>query len=459
MKTAILNANIVIPQKEEILNDSSMVIENGLISRIDKGTKYRYDYSMNIVIDAKGGYLIPGIINSHSHGFTLGPLLPTALDPLPFEQIIQNLNRHLLQGTTTLLSADGFSTMQEVETINKLHPMKIKASTSHTPLNIKAAEIAQGFGLNDFHKQLDVKQMIDSGAISIGEIGCGYTLGGGGVSYYSIPTAIEKITGKRITTQQAEKLKISVLGRYMDPSDTDKEKVKIALEEAGLAELLTIEEAIDTMMKVVYAPVEIARDGVREAAELALKYDIPLSVHNSAPSKEVILEVAKRLGNRLVAGHSNHTSFTEKEKVEFAKELKKYGTIIDISTGDYYGARQLINEDMAESTMKMIEEGIGDVISTDFMGGHWDSILRIIEEVVSRGHISLPKAVAMASSNVVKAVPNIAPNGGMIEVGKIADLVIIEKEKISKVNHVLINGIPVVENGKIKFPNPNWFLS
>ena len=59
----------------------------------------------------------------------------------------------------------------------------------------------------------------------------------------------------------------------------------------------------------------------------------------------------------------------------------------------------------------------------------------------------------------VQLLSYIAPNGGIIEVGKIADLVIIEKEKISKVNHVLINGIPVVENGKIKFPNPNWFLS
>ena len=33
----------------------------------------------------------------------------------------------------------------------------------------------------------------------------------------------------------------------------------------------------------------------------------------------------------------------------------------------------------------------------------------------------------------------------------------VEKEKISKVNHVLINGIPVVENGKIIAESQNNF--
>jgi hypothetical protein len=54
------------------------------------------------------------------------------------------------------------------------------------------------------------------------------------VSYYFIPTAIEEKAGKKIIIQQTEKLKRSVFGRYMEASYyTDKEKVKITLNETG----------------------------------------------------------------------------------------------------------------------------------------------------------------------------------------------------------------------------------
>ncbi|MDH5363934.1 MAG: amidohydrolase family protein [Dehalococcoidia bacterium] len=454
MRIVINNTNIVIPDKELVLKNSSLVIDNGVISRIDEGVRYRYDYGANVVIDAEEGYLIPGLINHHSHGFTLGPLFPSGGVPLTFEFIFRDLNRHLLQGTTTLLNLDGFATIEEVEIINKLHPIKIKTATSHTPLNIKAAEIADGAGLTQLHKNLTVEEMLDRGAIAIGEVGAGSTLGGGAAIYLILPRAIEEKIGKRITPAQSGKLIKAVLGRHIDPSLTDKEKVQDALEEAGLKDLLTADDAIDLVMKTIYAPVEIARDGIREAADLALKYDVSLIVHNATASKDAVLEAAKRLGPKLVAGHSNHPSFEKEEMIQVMKELRKYGAIIDVWCGDYFGARQLFSTDSIDATLKVLEEGLGDVLSTDFAGGNWDPILRIIEKAVEEKVISLPKAIAMVSYNVVKAIPKLAPNCGTIAVGKTADLTILDVNKLSKVKYVFIDGVPVVINGQIKVPKP-----
>lgn len=454
MRTVINNANIVIPDKELVLKDSSLVVDNGVISRIDEGVKYRYDYSANVVIDAEEGYLIPGLINNHSHGFTLGPLFPSGGTPLTFEFIFRDLNRHLFQGTTTLLNLDGFATIEEVEIINKLHPIKIKTATSHTPLNVKAAEIADGAGLTQLHKNLTVKEMLDRGAVAIGEIGAGSTLGGGAAAYLILPRAIEEKTGKRITRAQSGELIKAVLGRHIDPSLTDKEKVRSAIEEAGLKDLLTTDETIDLVMKTIYASVVVARDGIREAAGLALEYDVPLIVHNAAASKDVVLEVAKRLGPKLVTGHSNHSSFEKEEMIQVMKELKKYGAIIDILCGDYFGARQTFSADNIDATLEVLNEGLGDVMSTDFMGGNWDPMLRIIEKAVEEKVISLPKAIAMVSYNVVRAIPKLAPNCGMIAVGKTADLAILDANKLSKVKYVFIDGVPVVINGQIKVPKP-----
>jgi cytosine/adenosine deaminase-related metal-dependent hydrolase len=455
VKVAIVNANIVVPHKDLILRNSSLVIDNGIITRINDGIRYRFDSSVNTLIDAEGGYLIPGLINNHSHAFTLGPFGPNGGKTISSGLLFRNLNRHLLQGTTTLINLDGFANIEEVEIINNLYPIKIKTGTIHTPLNIKAAEIVDGAGLTPLHKSLTVKNMLDRGAVVIGEVGAGNTLGGGAASYSVIPKVVEQRTGQIITTAQAEKLKISILGKYMDPSVAKKENVQRILEEIGLKASLAADEATDLIVKAVYSPVEVARDGIREAAELALKYDVPVTVHNAAASKDVVIEIAKRLGPKLIAGHSNHPSYDKDEMLEVARKVKKLGAIIDICSGDSFGVKQLCTPNWwLDATLKLIEEGLVDTLSTDFMAGHWDSMLMIIEKAVEKNILSFPKAVAMASYNVVKAIPKLSPDCGTIDVGKTADLAIIDANKLSRVKYVFIDGIPVVINGQINVPKP-----
>lgn len=456
MRVTIQNANIVIPHKDLILKQSSIIIKNGLIIKIAEGVRYSYDPASNSIIDARGGFLIPGIINHHAHGVSLGPLFSAGNPAPPTELIISNLNKHLLHGTTTLLNEDGFATIEETEIMNKLHPIKIKAATSHTPLNVEASEITDGTGLNEFHKKLTIKEMLINGAVALGEIGGGDTLGGGGACYNLLPRTIEAKTGKRINPSGAEKLMWAVLGRYIDKSVTDREKVDLVLEEIGLKGLLTIDEAIDIILKDVYAPVETGREGIREAAELAIKYDMPIVIHNAAGCKEAVFEVAEKLGSRLIAAHSSHPSFTIDEIEDNIKRLRSYGAFIDICNGDYFGAKNLCPPAYLNVAYNLLEKGLVDLISTDFMAGNWDPIILFIEEAVNQKKITLPKALAMTSCNVAKAIPGLATNTGFIEEGKAADLVVLEPNTISKVKHVLIDGIPVVTNGEIKEPKANW---
>jgi len=104
----------------------------------------------------------------------------------------------------------------------------------------------------------------------------------------------------------------------------------------------------------------------------------------------------------------------------------------------------------------LLEEGLVDLISTDLMAGNWDPIVLFIKEAINKKKISLQKAFAMTSCNVAKAIPKLTPNTGFIEVGKAADLVVLNSNNIAEVQHVFINGIPVVINGKIKAPKSNW---
>ena len=456
MRIDIQNVNIVMPHKDTIISNSSMVIENGLINKIIKGVKYFYDSKASLIIDARNGYLIPGIINHHAHILSLGPLFSAGSPAPPFEFIISNLNRHLLQGTTTILNLDGFATMEETEITNKIHPIKIKSATCHTPLNIQAAEIYDGSGLNSFHKSLTVESMLERGAVALGEIGGGDTLGGSGVCYTLIPKTIEERTGKIITPSQAEALMWAVLGRYIDASVTDREKVQTILGEIGLKEVISTDEAIDIILKDAYSPVETARNGIREAANLAIQYNMPVIIHNAAGCKEVVFEVAKRLGSRLIAAHSTHPTFDENEIVSNIKRLKKWGAIIDISTGDRFGAKNLCHPEYLNAAYNLLEEGLVDLISTDLMAGNWDPIVLFIKEAINKKKISLQKAFAMTSCNVAKAIPKLTPNTGFIEEGKAADLVVLNSNNIAEVQHVFIDGIPVVINGKIKAPKSNW---
>ena len=81
-----------------------------------------------------------------------------------------------------------------------------------------------------------------------------------------------------------------------------------------------------------------------------------------------------------------------------------------------------------------------DIISTDDIGGLWDSIRLVLEKAVEKGVIDLAGAVALATANVAKAIPKLAPNRGLLAPGKVADIVVTKEATLSDVTAIIIGG-------------------
>ena len=411
-RLVILNGDVVTGDGKTVLKNTGVIVQDHTIVDLVPGQLELAAPNGGKVIDATNKYVIPGLINHHAHGISLGPLFSSCVNPLPQDQVLKNLNKHLLQGTTTILSLDGFATVDEVQSIARLHSILLRMATSHTPWNFKAAEAGDGSGLKVVHRQTSAQEMIAAGAVAFGEIGSGATLGGGVQEYLYIPAAIKKKTGRELPERQARALKTAVLGRYMQPSAYDPVQTARVLKENHLDDCLTPEETRDLVSAIVLPPISAALQGLKEAGEMAKQFGIPLIVHNSAPSKEVILEMAQRgLGRLLIAGHSNHTTFDLGEAVSFARQLKEHGAVIDIST---FGSFQANDSEEMEMQFLMLREGVVETVSTDYGGGAHDPMLVVLEKAIARHCLDLPTAIALVTNNVAHAVPLLAPNRGIV---------------------------------------------
>jgi imidazolonepropionase-like amidohydrolase len=116
-----------------------------------------------------------------------------------------------------------------------------------------------------------------------------------------------------------------------------------------------------------------------------------------------------------------------------------------VAVHDPFGAKKLVAT--PENLFAFYEQGLVDLVSTDFAAGEWDSMLQAIDESVSRGLVSLPKAVSTGTKNVADAIPGIAPNLGLLARGYGADIVVTEYPHLTKVDKVYIGGRLFVDGG------------
>ena len=430
MRIDIVNGSIVTGDGKSFLEKTSLIIKDGFISSLPQVQYIPYNAAADRVIDAKGGLIIPGLINIHTHGVSFGPFFPYAWKEMSRERILFNLNTHLLQGTTTVLNGDGFALPSEIEAINKIHPMNVRMSTLHTPENFRAAEVTAGYGLEERHRKFTAEEAVASGAVALGEVGSP------GTSYGTAEKSFK--IGKTISAQQALALDNAVFSG-------NEAEIRRVLIEAGL-EKMTLDEAKRLVQETSVITVEACNDAIKETVSYVPKLKVPTLVHGAKETIDAVLYAARELGPNLIAGHINHT-FTPEEAVKVAKELKRAGAIVEIISADSFGAKQV--EATPEITFAMLKEGVVDVISTDFSGGYHDPILLVLQKAIEEKVITLPWAIHLATGAPARIVPRVASNRGLIEPGRVADLCIVEREDISKVRYVLISGRVVVEEGKL----------
>lgn len=328
------NGTVVTGDGKTVLEKANVIEVDGLVADVNLYYDENIESYAEEVVDCSGKCVMPGMINHHQHGVTFGTMFASGCVNYGREFILDHLDRSLLQGHTTVLNVDGFATMDDVEETQKCHPIRIKTATTHAPINYHAGELCDGKGFQPKHKEMTVEKMLADGAVCIGEVGGGHTLGGGGQDYLYIPRAVKECKGKDIDYLQARAMKLSVLGRYIEESYYDRDRVAAALKEAKLDSFLTPEETRDIVYKTTLASVKVALDGYREAAALAKRYNVPLMIHNAPTSKYIVHEIAKMGLNTLICCHSNYL-FTTEECVENGRYLRQFpGVILDAAVHD-----------------------------------------------------------------------------------------------------------------------------
>jgi imidazolonepropionase-like amidohydrolase len=174
---------------------------------------------------------------------------------------------------------------------------------------------------------------------------------------------------------------------------------------------------------------------------------MPAIFHNAAPTAAQLIALAGTFPRaRMVAGHSNHPSFTRAEAVDTAAALRALGVGIDVSTLDCISTRWRNGPDNLDC---LVGAGLVDTISTDFGGGDWDTILEAIHRMICRKLLTPAAAIAKATGNVARIFPELAGDRGLIASGKRADIVISQSHNLGRVRHVICRGRIVVKNGNI----------
>lgn len=403
------------------------------------------------VIDGHGLVVGPGLINHHTHGTVPGPLFPSGEPPLPEGQVRRHLQRHLQQGVTTLVNVDGFALPEEAARVAD-QPVRVLLATAHLPAAVRAADLVSGKGLGPAHRAATVEKMLAAGAVAIGEIGAGHTLGGGGQDYLYIPRTVAAATGRSISPTQARALKLATLGRHLDARAFDREAAARVLQEMGLADVLSPEQARDLVAGSVLPPVETALAAFDEAAALAARYGVAVIFHNSAPSARRLLAIAQAHGRgpaRIIAGHSNHDTFTVPDSVATAQKLREYGAWVDLATFSLSPLSREKMGDFREYFDALAAAGHANLISTDYNGGYWDGIPLAIARMVAHGWATLPPAVAMATAHVADALG--LKDRGRLRPGLLADLTLLRADDPGQVAAVMVGGRVVFQEG---LPSP-----
>jgi len=378
------------------------------------------------VIDARGGFILPGVLNHHSHGMTRGPLMIIGEPALSDARIHHNHRRLLNEGVTRVLNVDGFALVEEGRAASTFPGLTVSTTTLHTPRHLHwATEGPFVFGGLQPRHHSTLEEQLSQGAAAIGELGPG--IDDHWIDYTILPLELSRAGGEP-ALDAGRRLRLAA-----DAGDDD--RVASILSESGAS--MSVAELHESLAKA-RAWCALARQACEEGIAMAADFDVPVIVHHTPPTFELLVEAAKQLGPRLICAHSNFQVLDPDIAVEHARELRSHGALVDVMTGDAGRARQFLPTD--EITHAMMRAGCVDLISTDYVGGYWDSMLEVVERAAKAGAMPLEAGVRAITGGVAEALPRFAPERGSLAPGKVADVVVTEPGRLSDVAHVLVSG-------------------
>ena len=438
MRTLIIGATLIDGTGSPPREDVTVVVEDHLVTEVLPRRAPYYDRGAPVV-DARGGFVLPGVINHHVHGLTRGPLMIVGESPLDDARVAANLDRLLTQGVTTALNVDGFATVEEAVASSRFHPLTVKVATLHTPTHLRwATEGPFPFGGVQERHRWTVEKMLERGAPAIGEAGPGVDAHWS--DYTLIPETFKTRYGVRVTMEEARELRLAA-------EAADRARVGELMAGHGIGGA----ESTDEFFELHERTREwrwLAQESLDEAVAAARDFDDPLVLHHTPGTFEVVAEAAGGLGPRVIAGHSNFQIHDPEDAARRAKELRGKGAWIDIMSGDAFSAREF--HPTPDVTFRLLADGLVDLISTDYAGGFWDPMLLVAERAAEAGAITIEEGVRLMTSAPADAIPKLAPDRGRIVPGAVADVVITHPGRLSDVRAVFVSG------RRVELPPKEW---
>ena len=79
--TAFVGVNVIPMDRERVLKDQTVVVRNGVIAEIGESEKVKVPADA-VRVDAAGKYMVPGLVDMHTHLLSDSNEFPDAIAPI-----------------------------------------------------------------------------------------------------------------------------------------------------------------------------------------------------------------------------------------------------------------------------------------------------------------------------------------------------------------------------------------
>ncbi|MHC5249547.1 alpha-D-ribose 1-methylphosphonate 5-triphosphate diphosphatase [Enterococcus sp. LJL90] len=387
----ITNGEIVTP--DEVLTHHSLVIEDETITKIIPN-QFIGSVPPNVtVIDAKGGFVLPGFIDIHSD-YIEGIAAPRPTSLMDFELALYEAERELLtHGITTMyhslsLFENSVQVFREkpirssenvIKLLNLIDESNQKSRLIHHRMHLR-------FEINNFEQLPLVKKLLKEGKIQLLSL-MDHTPGQG--QYRDLET-----------------YRLILAGYH----DGDYQRVEEIIQQVG-----TIEK--------------IAYEDLAELAELAQEYGVPLASHDDDSLEK--LEIVTALGSSI-------SEFPITQEVALAAKARGLATVggaPNILLGKSHAGNL--------SVLEAVKADSIDILCSDYFPA---ALLHSIFKLWQQDILTLPQAVRLVTLNPAQAVA-IAEETGSLEENKMADVIVVNTagNHIPVVTHTFAKGVLINE--------------
>lgn len=113
--TAFVGVNVIPMDRERVLNDQTVIVKNGVITEIGDAAKVKVPKDA-VTVDAKGKFLIPGLVDMHTHLLSDSDEYPDSIAPDELRVMVANgvTTVRFMIGTPELLKLRGQSATGEI---------------------------------------------------------------------------------------------------------------------------------------------------------------------------------------------------------------------------------------------------------------------------------------------------------------------------------------------------------